>query len=171
MRLIAAAIFCLIAATPAGSRSSPAVVHCDDRVCHDRLAPARTLQGYAVKQARGSVSMAGVVAPLVAKVQEIQAACGSRVISAMRYGRRAIVRGSGRRSLHESGRAVDVAGNPTCIYARLHGWPGGYSVDYRRVAHVHISWSPGGREWGARFTHWQPGRKRYAKRTRLAAAR
>ena len=169
--LAAATALCLITAEPAGSKGSPTIIHCDDRGCSDKPLAARTITGYAARPQRGSVSLAGVVGPLAAKAQEIQAACGSRVVSAMRHGRRAIVRGSGRRSLHASGRAVDMAGNPTCIYAHLQGWQGGYSIDYKRVAHVHISYAPNGREWGSRFSHWQPGKKRYAKRhTRYAAA-
>lgn len=125
-----------------------------------RPAPRRgTLQGYADREGRGQVSLAGVVAPLAEKAREIVSACGSSVISALRNTR---VRGSGRISLHASGHAVDIRGNPTCIYAHLQGWPGGYSIDYRRrdIQHVHISYSPDGREWGARFAHWQPRKKR-----------
>ena len=64
-------------------------------------------------------------------------------------------------SLHASGRAVDMKGNPSCIYAHLHGWPGGYSIDYGRVHHVHISL--GGREDGLRFAHGGH-RRHYAHR-------
>jgi hypothetical protein len=93
------------------------------------------------------------------------------LISAHRPG--AVVAGSGRASLHSAypSRAADMAGNPSCIYAHLHGWRGGYSVDYSRVKHVHISWSPpgsghmAGREWHARFNHYGGGRRRhYASR-------
>lgn len=90
----------------------------------------------------------GIVAPLAAKVAEIQTSCGSRVVSALRHTR---VAGTRTMSLHASGQAVDIAGNPSCIYAALSGWAGGYSTDYSRVAHVHISW--GGREHGVRFVH------------------
>jgi hypothetical protein len=86
---------------------------------------------------------------LAAKTHEIVANCGSAVISSFRAGAR--VAGSGRASLHASGRAVDVRGNPGCIYAHLHGWSGGYSTDYAAVQHVHISL--GGREDGLRFAH------------------
>jgi hypothetical protein len=63
------------------------------------------------------------------------------------------VKGTRLISLHASGRAVDISGNPKCIYRALAGWPGGYSTDYARIRHVHISYAPGGREWGARFAH------------------
>jgi hypothetical protein len=60
-------------------------------------------------------------------------------------------------SLHASGRAIDIAGNPGCIYRHLAGWPGGYSTDYGRVGHVHVSL--GGREDGLRFVHGGGRRK------------
>lgn len=103
-------------------------------------------------------AMFGVSAPLAAKAREIESACGSRVISGVRHTR---VAGSRRWSLHASGRAVDMTGNPGCIYARLRGWSGGYSTDYARVHHVHISL--GGREDGIRFAH-RSGRMRIAWR-------
>lgn len=76
-------------------------------------------------------------------------------------------------SLHASGKAVDLAGNPSCMYAMLHGWPGGYSTDYGSVRHLHLSYDPaGGREMGIRFRH---GGHRYARRhhrhARYASAR
>ena len=96
-------------------------------------------------------SMASIVPPLAAKVAQIQSACpGSHVISGLRHTR---IRGSGRLSLHATGEAVDMRGNPSCVYAQLRDWPGGYSTDYGRVQHVHISLSAGGREAGLRFTH------------------
>ncbi len=101
----------------------------------------------------------GVAPELAAKAREIVSACGSRVISGVRHTR---VAGTRRMSLHASGRAVDMAGNPGCIYARLRGWPGGYSTDYGRVRHVHIS-GPGGREDGLRFAH-----RHAPRRVRLA---
>ena len=107
----------------------------------------------------GSVApLAGVVGPLAAKAREIVAACGSRVISAVRYTR--IAGTGGRLSLHASGRAVDMAGNPGCMYSALRGWPGGVSVDYGRVRHVHFSYAPGGAEWGVRFNHYRARRRR-----------
>lgn len=121
------------------------------------------LRGFARELARTlpSRSLTGVVAPLAAKATQIMAACpGARVISA-RIGReRSVVRGSGRPSLHRTGRAVDMAGNPRCMYAQLRGWRGGVSTDYAAVAHVHFSYAPGGREWGARFAHWRPGKRK-----------
>lgn len=101
----------------------------------------------------GRASGRGVVAPLAAKAREIEIACGSRVISAVRYTR--IAGTGGRLSLHASGRAIDIAGNPSCIYAHLRGWPGGVSTDYGRVKHVHFSYAPGGPEWGVRFQHYR----------------
>src|SRR5207253_1691857 len=74
--------------------------------------------------------------------------------------------GRGIRSNHPIGRAVDMRGNPGCIYAHLKGWPGGYSTDYAAVAHVHISYNPGGQEWGLHFAHNGGGHSyaRYASR-------
>jgi hypothetical protein len=95
--------------------------------------------------ASGSVSLAGVTPALAAKARQIASDCGSSIISA--------VSGRGIRSNHPAGRAVDMKGNPHCIYAHLKGWPGGYSTDYAAVAHVHISYNPGGQEWGLRFAH------------------
>lgn len=93
--------------------------------------------------------LVGIYAPLAAKAREIELACGSRVISGVR---RTYVRGSGRRSLHWTGNAIDMTGNYRCIYRHLQGWPGGYSTDPHRVRHVHISL--GGREDGQRFAHY-----------------
>jgi hypothetical protein len=107
----------------------------------------------------GSVSLNGVTPVLAAKAREITAACGSSVISA--------VSRRGNRSNHPIGRAVDMRGNPSCIYAHLKGWPGGYSTDYRSAGHVHISYNPGGQEWGLRFAHG--GHMHSA--TRIASAR
>lgn len=95
-----------------------------------------------------TTKLSGVVSPLAAKASEITARCGSRVISGVR---RTYVAGTRRVSLHASGHAVDMAGNPSCIYAMLRDWPGGYTTDYARVRHVHISY--GGGEHGRRFTH------------------
>ena len=92
-----------------------------------------------------SVSLAGVTPVLAAKARGIVSDCGSTVIST--------VSGRGGRSNHPAGRAVDMKGNPRCIYAHLKGWPGGYSTDYAAVDHIHISYNPGGQEWGLRFAH------------------
>ncbi|MBX9830135.1 MAG: hypothetical protein K2Y27_34715 [Xanthobacteraceae bacterium] len=107
----------------------------------------------------GSVSLAGVTPVLAAKARQIAASCGSSIISG--------VSRRGGRSNHPIGRAVDMRGNPSCIYAQLKGWPGGYSTDYRSAGHVHISYNPGGQEWGLRFAH---GGHRHAA-TRLAGLR
>lgn len=115
---------------------------------------------------------ADLIAPLAVKIGEIQEACGSRLISAHRPGAR--IAGSGHPSLHSvlPARAADMSGNPRCIYGHLQGWRGGYSIDYDRVRHVHISWSPpgsgylAGKEWHARFAHYGGGHRhhRYAHR-------
>jgi hypothetical protein len=92
-----------------------------------------------------SVSLAGVTPVLAAKARRIVSDCGSTIISA--------VSRRGGRSNHPAGRAVDMRGNPRCIYAHLKGWPGGYSTDYAAVDHIHISYNPGGQEWGLHFAH------------------
>lgn len=98
-----------------------------------------------------STSISGVVPALAAKVAQIQSTCpGAHVISAIRHTR---IRGTGRLSLHATGEAVDMRGNPSCVYAQLRDWPGGYSTDYGRVQHVHISLAANGREAGLRFRH------------------
>lgn len=127
------------------------------------LAPA-TVPAERDGGASASTSMAGVVPTLAAKVAQIQSACpGAHVISSVRHTR---IRGTRRMSLHASGEAVDMRGNPSCVYAQLRDWPGGYSTDYGRVQHVHISLSASGREIGLRFAHGGKslGRRRFAKR-------
>jgi hypothetical protein len=108
-------------------------------------------------------SPTGLVAPLAAKVSEIVSTCGSTVISSVRH---TLIAGTRILSLHASGKAADLQGNPSCMYAALHGWPGGYSIDYASVRHIHISYDPeGGREMGARFVHGgHHHRHRYAAR-------
>lgn len=111
----------------------------------------------------GRVSLAGVRPELAQKAAEIVSQCGSRVISGHRH---SLVAGTRRLSLHASGKAVDMAGNPSCIYAMLRDWPGGVSIDYGRVRHVHFSYDPeGGREMGARFAH-HGHHRHYARRHR-----
>lgn len=102
-------------------------------------------------------SLDGVIPVLAGKVQEIVSSCGSTVISAVRH---TFIAGTRTISQHASGTAVDVQGNPSCIYSMLKGWPGGYSIDYGRVNHVHISY--GGREHGVRFAHG--GGRHYGRR-------
>jgi hypothetical protein len=92
-----------------------------------------------------STSLAGVTPVLAAKTREIVASCGSVVIST--------IAPRPNQSNHPIGRAVDLRGNPECIYAHLKDWPGGYSTDYAAVKHVHISYNPRGQEWGLRFVH------------------
>jgi hypothetical protein len=124
-----------------------------------RSAYAQRKSGHAAKRriAKGSgVSLAGVTPVLAAKARQIVASCGSTIVSAV--SRRGI------RSNHPIGRAVDIKGNPGCVYAQLKGWPGGYSTDYSAIGHVHISYNPGGQEWGLRFAHGTHGHgtRRYA---------
>lgn len=131
----------------------------DDRAQSERstIAPAAAR----APAAKNGVSLQGVVAPLAEKARAIAAACGSRVVSAVRRG--ATVYG-GSASNHASGRAVDLQGNPACIYAQLRDWPGGVSTDYQRAPggpHVHVSYNPSGMEWGLRFVH--PRKKARAK--------
>jgi hypothetical protein len=101
-----------------------------------------------------------IVSPLAAKVREISSSCGSSVVSGVRHTHIANTRTM---SLHASGQAVDMKGNPRCIYQHLAAWPGGYSTDYGRMQHVHISYSRGGREWGLRFAHGGRHRLSYAR--------
>jgi hypothetical protein len=101
-----------------------------------------------------------IVSALAAKVREISSSCGSSVVSGVRHTHIANTRTM---SLHASGQAVDMKGNPRCIYQHLSGWPGGYSTDYGRVQHVHISYSVGGHEWGLRFAHGGHHRRGYAQ--------
>lgn len=124
-------------------------------------AKPRTLSGYGRHIAK-SASLDHVTPKLAAKAREIVSACGAKVISAYRPGAR--VRGYGTPSLHSRypAQAVDMTGNTSCIYPRLKGWPGGYSVDYAAVQHVHISLASDRRERGARFAHY--GTRRYARR-------
>lgn len=123
--------------------------------------PTGTLAGYKRDIAK-SAKISSLTPVLAFKVAEILRACrGTRLVSAYRPGAR--VRGSGRPSLHGAypSKAADLQGNPTCIRSRLARWKGGLSTDYYAVNHYHVSYSPGGREWGARFAH--RGSK-YAKR-------
>jgi hypothetical protein len=123
---------------------------------HYRVVKKRHAQ-HRKSRAGHSVSLAGVTPVLAAKTRQIVATCGSTVISA--------VSARGNRSNHPIGRAVDLRGNPGCIYAQLKGWPGGYSTDYAAAQHVHISYNPGGQEWGLRFAH---GSSRSVRATRYA---
>jgi hypothetical protein len=98
----------------------------------------------------------GLRPELAAKVSEIVSECGSRVISGVRH---TLVAGTRRWSLHASGQAADLRGNPRCIYGALAHWPGGFSTDYGRVHHVHVSYAPAGPEWHMRFRHHRPARR------------
>lgn len=126
-------------------------------------ARARTMRHHARrirtahKTKSSGTSLAGVVPQLASKIASIVSNCGSQVISAVRH---TYVAGTHKISQHANGTAVDVSGNPACIYSMLHGWPGGYSVDYGRVRHVHIS--IGGREAGLRFVHGGEHYRHYA---------
>ena len=114
---------------------------------------------YAHESHHASGMLSSVIPALAAKAHEITAACGARVISGFRP--HAVVAGTNRTSLHASGHAVDIQGNPGCIYSHLHGFRGGYSVDYSAVQHVHVSL--GGREDGARFVHGGGHRHSYRR--------
>jgi hypothetical protein len=134
---------------------------CDRKLCPEHRHSYRAKRRSPIAR---SISLVGVTPVLAAKVRHIVAACGSAVIST--------VPGRGHRSNHPIGRAVDLRGNPSCIYAHLREWPGGYSVDYSAVAHVHISYNPGGQEWGLRFRHGGSGPRmtRYASRLMMRAS-
>jgi hypothetical protein len=125
------------------------------------LHAVRGLKRYWSARKLHDVSLAGLPGPLIAKVYEIEHGCpGFHVISAFRPGAR--VRGSGRISLHALHKAADIAGpNYPCAYAHLRDYPGGASIDPYVVHHIHLSWDPGGREWHARFAHWQPHHHHY----------
>ncbi len=120
---------------------------------------------YAVR--RNSVSTAWLPGPLVAAIRRVAVYCpGFHVISAFRPGAR--VRGTGRLSLHARHRAADIAGGSYgCAYRVLRDFPGGLSIDAGRTRHIHLSWDPGGREWGMRFAHG--GHRRYARHARRYA--
>lgn len=124
----------------------------------------RTIAGY-LGEFRPLKSLAGFPMPLQKMVATLQSECGARVTSAYRPGAR--VAGSGRPSLHSVKKAVDMQGNPKCLYATLKKvrYAGGYSTDYRAVNHLHMSW--GGREHGRRFAHYGVPRRPY--RIRVAS--
>lgn len=130
----------------------------------ERLSGAEPVESaHSYKSRHSGQNLNGVVEPLAAKAREIVADCGSTVISGVRH---SFVAGTGGRlSLHAAGRAVDVKGNPTCIYSKLRNWPGGVSTDYGTVQHVHFSYSPHGPEWGSRFRHWRGGYRHHRRRT------
>lgn len=115
-----------------------------------------------------SIAANGLVAPLAAKVAEITHTCGSRLISAVRH---TYIAGTRHMSLHAFGKAADVSGNAPCIYRMLADWPGGYSVDYSSVGHVHISYDQNGREWGSHFRHYAISRRwhNYGRRHHYAS--
>lgn len=165
-RCIAALKLCLlsIAMIALGAVQSQADDHCPAWAlqCSGEASPPVVFAA-ARHRAGGSVSTAGLPGPLLAAIAQVQRACpGFRVISTFR--RNARVRGSGRRSLHAVGRAADIAGGSyACAYAALKGFAGGVSTDAGRVRHIHLSWSPGGQEWGARFRHYR-GPARRARR-------
>lgn len=156
---IAGALFCAPVSAQAGgfwdeafSRPAPAV--------HTRKAKAAGVDRHHVQRPHpgAGVRLSGVYGPLAAKAREIVAVCGSRVVSGVRH---TYVAGSGRRSDHWTGHTVDLDGNYSCIYAHLHGWPGGYSTDAHAARHVHISLD--GHENGVRFAH-RSTRQRFASR-------
>lgn len=127
------------------------------RTAHKRTAHRHPYKGH-------SASLSDVTPILAAKAREIIGACDAKVISAYRPGAR--VRGYGTASLHARypAEAIDMTGDTSCIYPRLKGWAGGYSVDYAAVRHIHISMAHDRRERGSRFAHY--GTRRYASRRR-----
>jgi hypothetical protein len=151
---------------PSSCQASPVqreMSHAADRVRSSHVHRHGRAHGY-------GLALSDLTPTLAKKVSEIMSACGSKLISGYRPGAR--VAGSGHPSLHSlyPSRAADVSGNPHCIYAHLEGWAGGYSTDYGRVRHVHISYSPpgsgylSGREWHARFVHFGGGHHRFTQR-------
>jgi hypothetical protein len=81
--------------------------------------------------------------------ERVRSECsGFRIISAHRPG--------DTWGLHRENKAIDIAGgNYDCAYRVLREFPGGMSIDAHnpRINHIHLSWNPGGKEWGARFNH------------------
>lgn len=121
----------------------------DSAITYDAPAAAEQVERESV--VRTATSIKGIVPGLASKVAQIQSSCpGAQVISSVRHTR---IRGTRRMSLHATGEAVDMRGNPSCVYAQLRDWPGGYSTDYGRAKHIHISLSSSGREMGLRFAH------------------
>lgn len=119
---------------------------------------------------KNTLSLSGLPAPLVSKVQEIQAACGSKVVSTFRAGAHTP---SGHLSNHARRKAADLQGNPECIKRHLASWPGGQSYDYWSAPggpHIHVSYNPGGMEWGLKFAHHRAPSKRQATARTYAAA-
>lgn len=123
---------------------------------HRRHHAIRHRHRHRVAVAAPRQSLAGFPSPLVAKAHELERSCGSHIISAFRPHAR--IAGSGRVSNHALRKAIDMAGNPGCMYAHMKGWPGGYSVDYGRVRHIHISYNRQ-REWGLKFAHYVGSRR------------
>lgn len=151
-------------------RVRPRRVHRHHHKVVRRAAVQPTLRGYgrALERAAGKLSLAGFPLAIITKVAELRKDCGATLVSAFRPG--AKVAGTRRPSLHASKRAVDMKGKPSCLYAHMKGWKGGYSTDYSRVRHIHISWAPGGREWGSRFAHGGYRKHRYAAIRRARSA-
>ena len=126
--------------------------------------------GLACCKAKADEPTALLPPELTAKVQEIKAACGSKIVSTYRTREKSRVAGSRthRLSDHALHKAADLSGNPTCIKAHLKNWPGGQSTDYWSAPggpHIHISYNRRGPEWGKKFVHYHP-----RKKTRIAAA-
>ena len=102
-----------------------------------------------------ATSLDRIKEPLASKARQILVMCsGSRVISGYR---RTFIVGTRHLSLHSKGRAVDIIGDYKCIVRQLDGWPGGFTTDYYKMKHIHISY--GGPEHGLRFVHGS-GRRR-----------
>jgi len=118
-----------------------------------RAAPAKRYANHHLRRTAkyGTSPLGCLPAELRTKVVELVEVCGSHIIRTYTPG--AVIFGTNYPSEHAHCRAADLDGNPGCIYAHLRGFRGGYSTDYARMAHVHISWHPGGIEQGARFVH------------------
>ena len=143
----------------ASAAAARVIRHRSPKIRHTRIRHRHAVKSAVPMPRRrpAGVSLIGVVPQLAAKITDIIGTCGSEVVSAVRH---TYVAGTHHISQHANGTAVDITGNPSCIYSMLHGWPGGYSTDYRRVRHVHIS--IGGHEAGLRFVHGGGHHRRYA---------
>lgn len=102
---------------------------------------------------------------LADKAREILMACPGTHILIVHDGHTTNVLHTRRTSLHTVWKALDLQGNPACIYAHLRGrWAGGYSTDYDVVGHVHVSYAPGSHEFGRTFIHGGHGGHKRARK-------
>lgn len=111
---------------------------------------------------------------LILFLNKVEQACGQVLaISGLRNTK---VRGTKRVSLHAKGLAIDYqVADTTCALMQAKDFKGGHTTDYTKVTpnHFHISWAPGSREYGKKFTHY--GGKTFAEmitaRKKAAAAK